>query len=252
MIEVKHICAGYQNKTVIQDVSLSFEPGQIVVLLGPNGSGKSTLLKAALGLIPVRSGDILYDDVPITKMKRKEIAQKAAFLTQSRTAGAIQAFRMVLHGRFPYLSYPRQYSKKDYEIARKCMEVTGCLHLEHKFVNELSGGQQQSVYLAMALAQDTETIFMDEPTTYLDINRQMQLMEIAHDLAARGKAVVLVLHDLALALCGANKIAVFNEGRLQCCDTPQNVCESGILNKVFEVQVYGIDTPHGRKYYYTK
>ncbi len=250
MIQLKNVSAGYQGKTIIKDVSLEFIPGQVLVLLGPNGSGKSTLLKAALGLLETSSGEILYDDVPINQLRRKEIAQRAAFLTQSRNVPSIQAFRMVLHGRFPYLSYPRHYSKKDYEIANKAMEATGCLEYENRNVSELSGGQRQSVYLAMALAQDTGTIFMDEPTTYLDIQRQLQIMTIARDLASRGKAVVLVLHDLPLALRGADKIAVFSEGELQCCDTPDMIYESGVLERVFGVEVHGVDTPHGRQYYF--
>lgn len=252
MIWLKEVYAGYQGKAVIQNISLAFEPGQVLVLLGPNGSGKSTLLKAALGLIPTTSGEVLYDGISIKQMKRKEIAKKAAFLTQSRNTGSIQAFRMVLHGRFPYLSYPRQYSKQDYAIARHAMELTGCLHLEHKNVNELSGGQRQSVYLAMALAQDTDTIFMDEPTTYLDIHRQMQIMQIARSLADQGKAVVLVLHDLSLALSGGDKIAVFQDGHLRCCDAPDAICASGVLDQVFQVGVHKMETPHGPQYYYTK
>ena len=252
MIQLKQVFAGYQGKNVIKDVSLDFMPGQVTVLLGPNGSGKSTLLKAALGLLEHFSGEILYDDADIRSLKRKEIAKKAAFLTQSRNTSSIQAFRMVLHGRFPYLSYPRQYSKKDYEIVYRAMEMAGCRELANKNISELSGGQRQSVYLAMALAQETETIFMDEPTTYLDIQRQLQIMQIARDLAQRGKAVVLVLHDLALALRGADKIAVFANGQLKCCDTPDFVYQNGILEQVFGVEVYGVDTPHGRQYYSIK
>ena len=250
MIQLKHVSAGYLGKNVVTDVSLNFVPGQVTVLLGPNGSGKSTLLKASLGLLAHCTGEILYDGVNIKDLKRKEIAKKAAFLTQSRNTSSIQAFRMVLHGRFPYLSYPRQYSKKDYEIAYQAMEMSGCLELADKNVSELSGGQRQSVYLAMALAQETEYIFMDEPTTYLDIQRQLQIMQIARDLADKGKAVVLVLHDLALALRGADKIAVFSDGQLKCCGTPDSIYETGILEQVFGVEVHGVETPHGRQYYF--
>lgn len=250
MIQLKNLSAGYLGKTIIEDISLEFIPGQVLVLLGPNGSGKSTLLKAALGLIPVSSGEILYDGIDIHKLKRKDIARKAAFLTQSRNVSSIQAFRMVLHGRFPYLSYPRYYSKKDYEISYKAMNMTGSRSLEKKLVNELSGGQRQSVYLAMALAQDTETIFMDEPTTFLDIHRQLQIMQIARTLANQGKAVVLVLHDLTLALREADRIAVFKDGKLQCCNSPQNITQSGVLEQVFDIEIHSANTPHGTQYYF--
>lgn len=251
MIELKQLSVGYNGKTVVQDVNLKFVPGEVLVLLGPNGSGKSTLLKTALGLLPAMGGEIFYDGKKIQEMKRKEIARKAAFLTQSRNTPSIQALRMVLHGRFPYLSYPRQYGKKDYEIAREAMDTTGSRQYENTNVNRLSGGQRQGVYLAMALAQDTETIFMDEPTTYLDINRQLQIMETARSLAKEGKAVVLVLHDLSLALRGADRVAVFGEGKLLCCEKPEAVYDSGVLDRVFQVNVHCMETPHGKQYYCT-
>lgn len=251
MIRVENLSAGYYGKMIIKDVTLEFIPGEVLVLLGPNGSGKSTLLKSALGLIPSMSGEVLYDDVDVRKLSRKQIAQKAAFLSQSRNTPSIQALRMVLHGRFPYLSYPRQYSEQDKAIAREAMEVTGSSAYAHMNVSELSGGQRQGVYLAMALAQDTETVFMDEPTTYLDISHQLQVMQTARNLAKEGKAVVLVLHDLSLALSGADKVAVFADGRMHCCGTPEKIYESGVLDEVFGVAVHRVETSHGRQYYCT-
>ena len=250
MIDIKHLSAGYDGKDVIRRVSMSFQPGKVTVLLGPNGSGKSTLLKATLGLIPCSSGEIYYDGTEIGQMSRKEVARKASFLTQSRNVSSIQALRMVLHGRFPYLSYPRHYGKRDYEIARAAMDMTGSREYEENKINELSGGQRQSVYLAMSLAQDTQTIFMDEPTTYLDIQRQLKIMKIAKNLASQGKAVVLVLHDLGMALQGADYIALFQKGELLCCASPEEVYESGMLDRVFGVEVHRVETVHGTQYYY--
>lgn len=236
-------------KKIVKNVNLEFLTGEVLVLVGPNGSGKSTLLKAALGMIIPMEGEVLCDEEDMRKLSRKQIARKAAFLTQSRNTPSIAALRMVLHGRFPYLSYPRSYGKKDYEIARQSMRTTGSQSYEEKNVNELSGGQRQGVYLAMALALDTETILMDDPTTYLDINRQLQMIETAHELAKSGKAVVLVLHDLSLALRTADRIAVMEEGQLLCCDTPERIYETGMLNQVFGVQVHHVETPHGPQYY---
>lgn len=249
MIELKNLSAGYAGKVVLHEVSLKFIPGEVQVLLGPNGCGKSTLLKAALGLIPALSGEILYDGTELHQLKRRQIAQKAAFLTQSRNTPSIQALRMVLHGRFPYLSYPRRYGKRDYTIARSAMDCTGSRQYESANVSELSGGQRQGVYLAMTLAQDTQTVFMDEPTTFLDIGRQLQTMQTARALARDGKAVVLVLHDLSLALRGADRIAVLREGRLLRCGTPEIIYRSGVLDHVFGVNVHCADTPHGKQYY---
>lgn len=251
MIELHHLTAGYAGVPIVKDVSLEFIPGQVLVLLGPNGSGKSTLLKAALGLLPAMGGEIRYDGTDIRQLSRKQVARKAAYLTQSRNTPSIQALRMVLHGRFPYLSYPRRYGRQDYDIARQAMDEAGCRAHENANVSHLSGGQRQSVYLAMALAQDTETIFMDEPTTYLDISRQLQTMQTACHLAGGGKAVVLVLHDLSLALRCADRVAVLDEGRLLRCGEPEAVYESGVLDQAFGVRVHRMDTPQGVQYYCT-
>lgn len=250
MIQIKNLSAGYGGKDVVHHITMSFEPGKVTVLTGPNGSGKSTVLKAALGLIPITEGTVLYDGKDLQQMKRKEIAKKAAFLTQSRPLSSIQALRMVLHGRFPYLSYPRQYRDRDYEIARKVMDITGSREYENENISELSGGQRQSVYFAMTLAQDTETIFMDEPATYLDIRHQMQMMEIARSLAEQGKAVVLVLHDLRMALQKADLITLMKDGKLSGTGSPEKIYESGLLDQVFGITVHRMETPHGVQYYY--
>ena len=251
MIELKSVTAGYLGKPVVEDISLEFRPGEVLVLIGPNGCGKSTLLKAALGLIPTMGGAVFYDGVDLKTMKPKAVARQAALLSQSRNTPSIQALKMVLHGRFPHLGYPRQYGKQDYEMARNAMEMTKTLEFQYQNVTTLSGGQQQGVYLAMALAQDTGTVFMDEPTTYLDMNRQLATMATARDLARQGKAVVLVLHDLSQALSGADRVAVLGEGRMKICGTPAEVFESGILDEVFGLAVHRMDTPHGPRYYCT-
>ena len=251
MIALQNITIGYFGKPVLEDVSLEFRPGEVLAIIGPNGCGKSTLLKAALGLIPTMDGTVSYDGVDLRTMKPKAVARQAALLTQSRNTPSIQALKMVLHGRFPHLGYPRQYGKQDYEMATNAMKTTKTLEFEHKNITTLSGGQRQGVYLAMALAQDTGTVFMDEPTTYLDMNRQLATMGTARDLARQGKAVVLVLHDLSLALCGADRVAVLGQGRMKICATPEEVYKSGILDEIFGLAVHRMDTPHGPRYYCT-
>lgn len=251
MIELKNFTAGYLGKAVVSDISLEIRPGEVLAIIGPNGCGKSTLLKATLGLIPTMGGQVLYDGVDLKTMKPKAVARQAALLSQSRNTPSIQALKMVLHGRFPYLGYPRQYGKQDYEIAENAMNSTGTLEFADKNVTILSGGQRQGVYLAMTLAQDTATVFMDEPTTFLDMNRQLQTMAAAREMAKAGKAVALVLHDLSLALSGADRVAVLGAGRLKACGTPAEVFETGILNAVFGLAVHRMDTPHGPRYYCT-
>ena len=249
MIELNNLTVGYGGKTVLRDVSLVFPRGQVTVLLGPNGCGKSTLMKTALGLLPRQSGEILYDGVELDRLTTRQVARKAAYLAQSREIPSITVRRMVLHGRFPYLGYPRRYRAEDYEAAAKALEWAGAADLADRSVRELSGGQRQKVYLAMALAQDTETVFMDEPTTYLDVRHQLEVMSVSRRLADMGRAVVLVLHDLSLALREADRLAVLSEGTLRQLGTPEEVFGSGELDRAFGVTVRRVWTESGWLYY---
>ncbi|MCI8479956.1 MAG: ABC transporter ATP-binding protein [Oscillibacter sp.] len=250
MIELKHLEAGYPGRTVLEDVTLALRPGKVLALLGPNGCGKSTLLRTALGLLPRTGGEILFDGAPIESLSPRQIAQRAAYLPQSRAVPNITALRMVLHGRFPYLTYPRRYGKEDYAMARRALEWAGAAELEEEFLPALSGGQRQRVYLAMALAQDTEMILMDEPTAFLDVRRQLEVMATARRLASEGRGVVLVLHDLCLALRGADKAAVLSRGRLAAVGTPEEIYRSGVLDEAFGVTLRRFQTESGWQYYF--
>ena len=249
MIELHDLTVGYGGKPVLQEVSLAFPPGQVTVLLGPNGCGKSTLMKTALGLLPRQGGEILYDGVDLNHLTTRQVARKAAYLPQSREIPSITVRRMVLHGRFPYLGYPRRYRAEDYETARKALEWVRAADLADRPVQELSGGQRQKVYLAMALAQDTETVFMDEPTTYLDVRHQLEVMSVSRKLADMGRAVVLVLHDLSLALREADRVAVLADGKLCQVGTPEEIFTGGELDRAFGVTVQRARTENGWLYY---
>ena len=250
MIELKNLTVGYGAVPVLSGVDLEFRPGEVLVLAGPNGCGKSTLIRTVLGMQPALGGEIWVDGVQLNDFTSREIAQRMTYLAQSRNVPNITAYRMVLHGRFPYLSYPRKYREEDRRIALESLRRTGALELADRPMNQLSGGQRQSVYLAMALAQDTQTVFLDEPTTYLDVRSQLDVMNTARKLAQQGKAVVLVLHDLCLAMRSADRVAVFGEGRLQCAGTPEEVFESDVLDRVFGVPVRRLATENGWQYYY--
>ena len=249
MIELKGLTVGYGGKTVLRDVSLDFPAGQVTVLLGPNGCGKSTLMKTALGLLPRQGGEILYDGVDLERLTTRQVARKAAYLAQSREIPSITVRRMVLHGRFPYLGYPRRYRAEDYTAAAEALEWAGAAEQADRPVQELSGGQRQKVYLAMALAQDTETVFMDEPTTYLDVRHQLEVMAVSRRLADMGRAVVLVLHDLSRALRDADQLAVLADGTLRQVGTPEEVFTGGELDRAFGVAVRRVRTESGWLYY---
>ena len=249
MIELRNLRAGYPGRPVLEGISLDFRPGEVLAVIGPNGCGKSTLLRAANGLLPRAGGDVLLDGVPLERLSARETAQKIAYLPQSRTTPNITAGRMVLHGRFPYLSYPRRYRPEDYRVARQALGLAGAGELEDRLLPELSGGQRQRVYLAMALAQETQTVLMDEPTTFLDVRHQLEVMALARTLAGQGKSVALVLHDLCLALRWAGQAVVMAEGRVLCQGPPEEIFDSGALDRVFGVRVCRVETEDGWQYY---
>ena len=161
MIELRNLRAGYRGEDVLRGVSLRFEAGKVSVLCGPNGCGKSTLLKAALGIIPRTGGEVYIDGDELGALTRREIAQRAAYMPQDRGAPSISVRRMVLHGRFPYLTWPRRYSGADYAAAERALERADALDIASRSMTELSGGQRQRAYLAMALAQETGSVLMD-------------------------------------------------------------------------------------------
>ena len=237
MIELKNISAGYGGKTVIEQISLALQKGRLVSVVGPNGAGKSTLIKCAAGIMTPMSGEIFAEGKAAADFSRTEYARRVAYLPQGRNLPEMTVQQLVLHGRFPYLSYPRRYTAGDRKIAAEAMKRMGISELAERTLSSLSGGERQKAYIAMALAQDTDCILLDEPTTYLDIGHQLGLMNTLRAVADSGKSVAAVLHDLELAFGFSDEVAVMAGGRLLMCDTPQNVCRAGILPQVFGVDM---------------
>lgn len=250
MIELRALSVGYRGRAVLENISLAFPPGTVTALLGPNGCGKTTLLKTALGLLEPLSGEVLYDGVPRAALTPKQAARRAAYLPQSRSVPEIEARRLVLHGRFPYLAFPRRYRPDDYEAARRALAAAGAEDLADRPLRELSGGQRQKIYLAMALAQETPTVFLDEPTAWLDARCQLDAMRTARALADAGRAVVLVCHDLCLALRTADRAAVFADGCLLLADAPEAIYQSGVLDRAFQVRVRRVLIDEEWQYFY--
>lgn len=245
MIEVKNLYAGYGKKEVLRGIDLKAAQGSITTILGANGSGKSTLLKTMMGALPVSRGEILLSGREIGDMKPQEVAKLMAYLPQCKNPPDMTAGRLVLHGRFPHLSYPRKYSKNDLEIAAKAMEEMEVSRWEHTPLGELSGGMRQRVYLAMLLAQQSPIILMDEPTTYLDLGQQKKFVHLARSLVGQGKTLLLVLHDILLALKLSDQIVVLDEGSIIASGTSEQMLESRVLH-----DLYGIDIGCANGQYY--
>ena len=236
MIRVKDLCADHGGKNILNNITLDLSDGEITSILGPNGSGKSTLLQCCAGLLSPSGGDILIDGKSISEYKGKTLAQSVSFLPQNNSASAITVRALVMHGRFPYLGYPRRYSREDIKIAENALETAGITDIANKQLSELSGGQQQKAHIAMRLAQNTKNILLDEPTTFLDIKYQLELMRLARRLRDEGKAVVAVLHDIDLAFTNSDKIIVIDGGRAIFCGAPEELIRSGAIEFAFGVK----------------
>lgn len=248
MIELKNISAGYGKNVVLKNMSVVFEKGKLTSIIGVNGCGKSTLLKAILDMIPLSGGEITIDNNTLGNMTRNEIARKAAYLAQEKNTPDMTVEQMVIHGRFPHLNYPRHYTKQDQEIAFAAMERVGIEKFAHKPLHTLSGGMRQNAYIAMALAQSTDYVLLDEPTTYLDIAHQLELMKTLRTLADNGKGIIAVMHDLPMALTFSDRIVLLNDGRVVSNDEPERVCKQKTIDSVFGVAVER--SADGRTYSY--
>lgn len=249
LLSAENLSACYNGRKVLHGVSADFKGGKITAIAGPNGSGKSTLLKTLIGIVPKKEGKIFAGGIPTEKLSTAETARHIAYLPQIKSIPDLTVKTMVLHGRFSHLSYPRRYRKEDMEAVEKAMETTGLAAYAEKHVSSLSGGMVQLVFLAMALAQSSEVILMDEPTSFLDIFHQLRLMELCKKLAAEGKAIVTVLHDIPMALKYADELIVMNNGRVAASGKTEDVYKSGLLNRVFQVEIKETHTDTGKIYY---
>lgn len=237
MIELQALCAGYHGTEVLHQINAQLPDGALIGIVGPMGSGKSTLIKTIPAIIPHIGGEILIDGKSVSAYTQTEIAKRIAYLAQNRRVPDMTVLQTVLHGRYPHLAFPRRYRNVDYRIAEDAMRRMGIDALSEKQMSVLSGGMRQTVYLAMALAQDTQHILLDEPTTHLDITHQITLMRHLRNLADNGKCIVSVMHDLPMALTFSDRILVMECGRIAACGTPDDICASGILTTVFGVAV---------------
>lgn len=251
MIKLKDITAGYNNVEIIKNVNISFKKGTITSIIGKNGCGKTTLLKTASNLMNPFCGEIILNGESIFSMSRNEIAKQISFLPQIRNVPNITVYNLIMHGRFPYLGFSRIPQKKDKLIVEEAMKRVEITKYRDKNICELSGGERQKAYIAMVLAQDTDLIFLDEPTTYLDINYQLEVLEIIKELKDINKTVVMVLHDLNSALTYSDKVCLLDKGKIVIYDTPQAVFDSKEINRVFDVSCEKIYTTNNIQFIFS-
>ncbi|MSU07188.1 ABC transporter ATP-binding protein [Spirochaetales bacterium NM-380-WT-3C1] len=237
MIAIKDLYSGYGDDDILKGVSLNILNNKLTVIAGPNGCGKSTLLKTISGIIKKTSGSIFIDDIDLSNISPLDRAKRIAYLSQNRSVPDIAVKNLVLHGRFPYLSYPRRYRAEDREAVDMALERMGIEGLRDKMVSELSGGERQKVYIAMALAQGSDYLLLDEPTTFLDISHQFQLLDLAKELCSENKSVVMVLHNLESALSIADSFILMDKGRLLFEGSVDDVYSSKLIDKVFNVEI---------------
>ncbi len=236
-IRAKSISIAYGQNTIIHDLSCQIQTGKLTVLVGPNGSGKSTILKSFARIIPILSGQVLLDDEDVHKTATRAIAKKIAFLPQgSITPEGISVHELVAQGRYPHQSLFNQWSYEDEQAVENALEMTSLKELAQKPVSSLSGGQRQRVWIAMILAQETDTLLLDEPTTFLDLKVQIELLSLLKNIAyEHGKTILAVLHDLNVAAAFADQMIMLRKGKIYTYGGIKDVFTSENLKHVFDL-----------------
>lgn len=236
---------GYGEKPVVRDLDLDLLDGAVTTVIGPNGCGKSTLLRALGRLLKPSAGEVLLDGTRIDKVPTKQVAAQLALLPQTPVAPEGLVVRdLVARGRHPHQSWLRQWSADDEEVVAETLRWTSIEDLADAAVDELSGGQRQRAWIAMALAQQTGLVLLDEPTTYLDLSHQIEVLDLVrmlnHD---RGATVVMVLHDLNLAARYSDQVVAMRDGRIVAAGRPEDVVTEDLLREVFSLDAKVIDDP---------
>ncbi|CCI83445.1 ABC transporter ATP-binding protein [Corynebacterium otitidis] len=244
-ISARGLAVGYGDRTIIDGLDVDFPSGSITTIIGPNGCGKSTLLRAASRLLPLRAGSVLLDGEDTAGLRRRELATRIGVLPQSPLApeGLIVA-DLVARGRHPHQSWISQWSAADEREVLRALELTGAAGLAERTVDSLSGGQRQRVWLAMVLAQDTEVLFLDEPTTYLDLSHAIEVLDLVATLrASLDRTVVMVLHDLNLAARYSDRLVVMRDGAIISQGPPRTVLSPRLLREAFGLDALVVEDP---------
>ncbi|MFJ8958506.1 ABC transporter ATP-binding protein [Lentzea sp. NPDC102401] len=238
------VTVGYADRVVLDNLDVSIPAGVITTVIGPNGCGKSTLLRTLSRLLKPRQGKVLLDGGDIARLKTKDVAKRMGLLPQTPIAPeGLTVADLVARGRHPHQSWVRQWSSDDAEIVAKALRMTGVADLAHRPVDSLSGGQRQRVWISMTLAQGTDLLLLDEPTTYLDLAHAIDVIDLVDDLHEGGCTIVMVLHDLNLAVRYSDNLIVMKSGSIVAQGHPSDVITSDLLLDTFGLQAKVIDDP---------
>ena len=245
LLKANNVTSGYDKRIIVNGVDITSPKSKISVIIGANACGKSTLLKTLSRLIQPMSGEVLLDGKKITEIPPKELAKVLGLLPQSPIVPeGITVADLVGRGRFPYQSFFKGLGKKDYEAVEEALEIMGITELANRSVDELSGGQRQRVWIAMALAQQTDILLLDEPTTFLDIAYQVEILDLLTDLNRRlGTTIVMVLHDINLSARYADHIFAVQKGNLIAQGAPSDIITEELIKQVFDLECTVISDP---------
>lgn len=236
-IRTQNLQVNYDEKIIIPSLNLEIPENKVTILIGPNGCGKSTLLKSIMRIIPIKSGKIFLDDKDMKSLSQREIANKISILPQTPIVPeGIDVKNLISYGRFPHKKSLSGLNKEDYEIINWAMEKTGILDIKDRIVSNLSGGQRQRVWISLALAQKTSTIILDEPTTYLDMAHQLEVLELLQKLNRNNKTtIIMVIHELNHATKFADNIIGMKNGNVLFQGDPSNVITKENLKLLYEI-----------------
>ena len=245
MLVIEHLNAGYKKKQVLKDINLTLSEGGFITLMGANGCGKSTLLHSISGLLKPVSGGVSLNETSLLTLKRKEVAQQLALLPQvATTPSGLTARELIMQGRFPWQNWWRQWSESDEVAVNDAIEVTKVEDYLDLPLDQLSGGQRQRCWIAMTLAQDTPILLLDEPTTYLDVAHQVELMNLIASLKSKGKTIIAVLHDLNQAATYSDHLVMMKEGEIYTQGKVKDVFTKDNLKAVFNLDANIITDPY--------
>ncbi|MGG7446175.1 ABC transporter ATP-binding protein [Kosakonia oryzendophytica] len=238
-IVLEALSAGYHQQVIVDNINLTIPAGKMTVLVGANGSGKSTLLGTIARMLKPLGGSVLLDGKAIHQQPTKAVSRQLGILPQSPIVPeGLTVFELVSRGRFPWQSFMRQWSEDDELAVLEALNLTGTAGFAHQPVDSLSGGQRQRCWIAMALAQQTPVILLDEPTTFLDLRYQVEILELLHSLTRHHqRTVVVVLHDLNFAVNYADTLVFLKQGRLQGVLHEGDNCTPELIKSVFDVDV---------------